>query len=88
MLETVTMIVLVSVGAVTGASILAYAIYVTFYPFAKTLGGSVEVAKHYGGQRAGANAERRAYVPAPRRQLGLTMADGGKKIRQRKETTK
>ena len=88
MLETITMIVLLSVGAVTGAGILAYAIYITFYPFAKTVGGGAEVLKHYGKQRAGAKAERRDYVLAPDRRLGLTMADGGKKIRQRKKTTK
>jgi uncharacterized membrane protein YdfJ with MMPL/SSD domain len=84
MLETITTIILVAVGAVTGAGILAYAIYITFYPLAKTVEGGAEVAKHY----ARAKAEKRAYAPAPRRQLGLTMADGGKKIRQRKNTTK
>ena len=55
-----------------------------FYPFAKTAAGGAEVAKHY----AGAKAKQRAYVPAPRRELGLTMADGGKKIRPRKKTAK
>jgi hypothetical protein len=85
MLETITTIILVTVGAVTGAGILAYAIYITFYPFAKTAAGGAEVARHYAKQRAGAKAARRAYVPAPRRQLGLTMADGGKKIRRGKK---
>jgi hypothetical protein len=88
MLETVTMIVLLSVGAVTGAGILAYAIYITFYPFAKTVSGSVEVVKHYGKERIGAKADRRDYVLAADSRLGFTMADGGKKIRQRKKTTK
>ena len=88
MLETVTILVLASVGAVTGAGILAYAIYITFYPFAKTVGGGAEVLKHYSKQRAGAKAERRDYILAPDRQLGFTMADGGKKIRQRKKTAK
>jgi hypothetical protein len=88
MLETVTLIVLVSVGAVTGAGILAYAIYITFYPFAKTVGGGVEVMKHYGKQRAGAKADRRDYALVPDSRLGFTMADGGKKIRHRKKTAK
>jgi hypothetical protein len=88
MLETITMIVLLSVGAATGAGILAYAIYITFYPFAKTVGGGAQVLKHYGKQRAQAKADERDYVLAPDRRLGFTMADGGKKIRQRKKTTK
>ncbi|MCJ7663715.1 MAG: hypothetical protein MUO24_05690 [Desulfobacterales bacterium] len=88
MLETITMIVLLSVGAITGASILGYAIYTTFYPFAKTVGGVVEVLKHYGKQRTPAKADQRDYVLTPDRRLGFTMADGGKKIRQRKKTTK
>jgi hypothetical protein len=88
MLETITMIVLVSVGAITATGILAYAIYITFYPLAKTAAGGAEVARHYAKQRAGAKAEQRDYVLAPNRRLGLTMADGGKKIRQRKKTTK
>ena len=88
MLETVTMIILLSVGAVTAAGILAYAVYVTFYPFAKTVGGGVEVVKRYGKERAGAKADRRDYVLAPDSRLGFTMADGGKKIRQRNKTTK
>jgi len=84
MLETITTIILASVGAITGAGILAYAIYVTFYPLVKTAAGGAEAAKHY----ARARVERRAYVPAPGRQLGYTMADGGKKIRPRKKAAK
>jgi hypothetical protein len=84
MLETITTIILVTVGAVTATGILAYAIYITFYPLAKTVEGGVEVAKHY----ARAKAEKRAYIPAHGRQLGYTMADGGKKIRPRKKTAK
>jgi hypothetical protein len=84
MLETITTIILVTVGAVTGAGILAYAVYVTFYPLAKTVEGGAEVAKHY----ARAKAEKRGYVPVPRRELGFTMADGGKKIRPRKKIAK
>jgi hypothetical protein len=88
MLETITTIILVTVGAITATGILAYAIYITFYPLAKTAAGGAEVARHYARQRAGAKAARRAYVPAHGRQLGYTMADGGKKIRHGKKTTK
>ncbi len=84
MLETITTIILVTVGAITATGILAYAIYITFYPFAKTAAGGAEVARHYARAKAG----QRGYVPVPRRQLGLTMADGGKKIRPRKKTAK
>jgi hypothetical protein len=82
MLETITIIALVSVGVVLGIIILAYAIYITVYPFARTISGGLQVLKHYGEQRA--KASQRDYIMVPDAQLGLTMADGGDRIKKKK----
>jgi hypothetical protein len=82
MLGTITTILLVSIGVVLGIVILAYAIYITFYPFARTIGGGLQVLKHYGEQRA--KALQHDYVLVPDARLGLTMADGGDRIKKKK----
>jgi hypothetical protein len=82
MLGTITIILLVSVGVVLGIAILAYAIYVTFYPLARTVGGGLQVLKHYGEQRA--KALQRDYFLVPDARLGFTMADGGDRIKKKK----
>ena len=86
MLETITTIVLVSLGVVLGITILAFAIYITVYPFARTIGGGLQVLKHYGEQRA--KAGQRDYILAPDARLGFTMADGGDRIRKKKKSRK
>jgi hypothetical protein len=86
MLETITTIVLVSLGVVLGITILAYAIYITVYPFARTIGGGLQVLKHYGEQRA--KATQRDYILAPDARLGFTMADGGDRITKKKKSRK
>ena len=86
MLETITTIVLVSLGVVLGITILAYAIYITVYPFARTIGGGLQVLKHYGEQRA--KATERDYILAPDAQLGFTMADGGDRIKKKSRKNK
>jgi hypothetical protein len=86
MLETITTIVLVSLGVVLGITILAYAIYITVYPFARTIGGGLQVLKHYGEQRA--KATERDYILAPDARLGFTMADGGDRIKKKSRKNK
>jgi hypothetical protein len=86
MLEAITTIVLVSLGVVLGITILAYAIYITVYPFARTIGGGLQVLKHYGEQRA--KATERDYILAPDAQLGFTMADGGDQIKKKSRKNK
>jgi hypothetical protein len=86
MLETITTIVLVSLGVVLGITILAYAIYITVYPFARTISGGLQVLKHYGEQRA--KATQRDYILAPDAQLGFTMADGGDRIKKKSRKKK
>jgi hypothetical protein len=62
MLEIIATIFMVSVGVTFGVVILAYAIYITFYPFARTVGGGLQVLKHFGELRA--RALQRDYVLA------------------------
>lgn len=82
MLETIATILLVGVGVILGITILAYAIYITMYPFARTISGGLQVLKHYGEQRA--KAGQRDYILAPDARLGFTMADGGDRIKKKK----
>lgn len=86
MLETIATIFMVSVGVTFGLVILAYAIYITFYPFVRTVGGGLQVLKHYGEQRVRAKAHQRDYALAPDPRLGLTMADGGDRIKKKKSS--
>ena len=84
MLEIIATIFMVSVGVTFGLVILAYAIYLTFYPFAKTVGGGLQVLKHYGEQRARALEHEYALFPDAR--LGFTMADGGSRIKKKRSS--
>ena len=86
MIELIATIFMVSVGVTFGLVILAYAIYITFYPFAKTVGGGLQVLKHYGEQRVRVKARQRDSVWAPDARLGLTMADGGDRIKKKKSS--
>jgi len=84
MLEIIATIFMVSVGVAFGLVILAYAIYLTFYPLTRTVGGGLQVLKHFGVQRA--RAQERAYVLIPDARLGFTMADGGDRIKKKKSS--
>ncbi len=84
MLGTIATIFMVSVGVVFGLVILAYAVYITFFPLARTIGGGLQVLKEYGEQRA--SATEKDYTLVPDAQLGLTMADGGDQIEKKKSS--
>jgi len=82
MLETIISICLVSVGVLFGLVITAFAIYLIIYPVVMTMGGGLQVWKHYGEQRA--KALQRDYVLVHDARLGYTMADGGDHIKKKK----
>lgn len=82
MLGIITTIFMVSVGVLFALVILAYAIYITFYPLTRTIGGGLQVLKHYGERRE--KALQRDYVLASDARLGFTMADGGDRIKKKK----
>jgi len=84
MLEIIATIFMVSVGVTFGLVILAYAIYLTFYPLTRTVGGGLQVLKHFGEQRA--RALERDYALIPDARLGFTMADGGDRIKKKKSS--
>lgn len=83
MLGTITSIMLVSIGAAVGIIIAAYAIYITFYPFARTVGGGLQVMKYYYGKQR-TKALQRDYAIVHDARLGFTMADGGDRIKKTK----
>jgi len=87
MLELIATICMVSVGVIFGLVIVAYAIYTTFYPLARTVGGGLQVLKHYGEQRVREKALQRDYALNPDARLGLTMADGGDRMKKKKKKT-
>lgn len=80
--EIITTILVVSVGVVFGIVILTYAVYITFFPLFRTIGGGLQVLKHYGEQRE--EVAERGYALIPDAQLGITMADGGDRIKKKK----
>jgi hypothetical protein len=82
MLETIITICLVSVGVLLGLIIAAFAIYLIIYPVVMTVGGGLQVWRHYGEQRA--HALQRDYVLVHDARLGYTMADGGDRIKKKK----
>lgn len=81
MLDIIATIFMVSVGVMFGLVILAYAIYLTFYPLARTVSGGLEVLRHFGEERL--RAYKRDYALIPDARLGYTMADGGQRIKRR-----
>jgi hypothetical protein len=87
MLGTIASIVLVSIGAAVSMVIVAYGIYITFYPFARTVGGGFQVMKYYYNKQR-AKAFQRDYAFVHDAQLGFTMADGGDRIKKKSRKSK
>ena len=82
MAATLTNVVVVSIWVILGLGIFAFAIYITFFPLVRTLGGGLFALKQYRRESA---VEHEAFGMIPDAQLGLTMADGGDTL---KETNK
>lgn len=76
MLETIATIFLVTVGVVFGLVVLSYPLYFTYLLIAKAIGGSVSIVRGY------RNVRMASVTPNVR--LGLTMADGGDRIKKKK----
>jgi len=51
MLETLATLILVGVGALLFLFVLAYGIYITYYPLTKTAQGAIEVMREYAEER-------------------------------------
>ena len=75
MLETITTIFFVTVGVVFGLVVLSYPLYFTYLLIAKAIGGSVSLARGYRVRLASLTHDV---------QVGLTMADGGDRIKKKK----
>ena len=73
MAATLTNVVVVSIWVILGLGIFVFAIYITFFPLVRTLGGGLFALKQYRTQRTAEDA----FGIIPDAQLGFTMADGG-----------
>lgn len=51
MLETLATLILVGVGVLLFLFVLAYGIYITYYPLTKTAQGAIEVMREYAEER-------------------------------------
>lgn len=73
MLEAMATIILVIVGVVLFVFILAYGIYITFYPLRKTIGGGMEAMREYAEEKKKetVTVPKKEYVRAPAAPLHL-----------------
>jgi hypothetical protein len=77
MAATLTNVLVVGIWVILGLGIFAFAIYITFFPLVRTLGGGLFALKQYRRESA---LEHEAFGMIPDAQLGFTMADGGDAI--------
>jgi len=83
MLTNITNVLVISVWALLGAGIVAFALYITIYPLVKTIGGGVLVFKT---SRALRPQTERQGLMIPDARLGYTMADGGEPVNDTADT--
>jgi hypothetical protein len=80
---TIATIAIIGFGVLVGLIILAFAFYITFLPLFKTIRGGLQVLKERREQRV-RTAINEGYDPIVDAQLGLTMADGGDSVEEKK----
>jgi hypothetical protein len=68
-----------------GLIVLAYALYITFFPLSKTIRGGLQMLKERGEQQLKTADD--TYDSIPNAQLGLTMADGGDHVEEKKKVS-
>lgn len=83
MLATTTGTIVMIVLSIIGLAVIAFAIYITFFPLVKTIGGGLFAIKHARAKQKDLAAETPFIVDA---KLGLTMADGGEKLEEKDNT--
>lgn len=76
MLEVLKTTAFVTIGVTLGLVILAYVLYIVFYPLLKTVEGGLQLLGVYSKKEAA--VEETGLVP--QFELGLTLADGGEKV--------
>ena len=80
---TILTIAIIGFGVLVGLIILAFAFYITFLPLFKTIQGGLQVLKERREQRV-KSAINKGYDVIADAQLGLTMADGGDSVKEKK----
>ncbi|OGP55006.1 MAG: hypothetical protein A2Y65_11260 [Deltaproteobacteria bacterium RBG_13_52_11] len=66
MLEALTILILVIVGAVLIIVILGYGIYITFYPLTKTIKGGIDAMKEHAEETKKVEEKKYARTPTDR----------------------
>jgi hypothetical protein len=72
MLEAMTTLILVIVGAMLIIFVLGYGIFITFYPLSKTIKGGIDAMKEHPGEKKGAEKKQKA----------RTYTDGARSVRK------
>ena len=78
MLETMATLILVIVGAVLIIAVLAYGIYITFYPLSKTVKGGIEAMKEHDEGEGNKEVVEKPDVRTPAEQIRPTRKGGSK----------
>jgi hypothetical protein len=74
---TLVSAIVFSIWVILGLAVLAYGLYITFYPLIRTIGGGVLV---YGERRRPTTQHADAGMATAGPVLGLTLADGGDEV--------
>ena len=82
---TIATIAIIGFGVLVGLIILAFALFITFLPLCKSIRGGLQVLKERREQRV-RTAINEGYDTITDAQLGLTMADGGDSVEQKKSS--
>ena len=68
-----------------GLIVLAYAVYITFFPLSKTIRGGLQMLKERGEQRVKTADD--TYDSIPDAHVGFTMADGGDHVEEKEKVS-
>jgi hypothetical protein len=75
-METIATLILVLVGIMLFLFIVAYGIFITFYPLGKTIRGGIEAVKEYAVEKV--RAEEGKYAQVTAGQLEMAMQEAKK----------
>jgi hypothetical protein len=77
-METIATLILVIVGVMLFLFIVAYGIFITFYPLGKTIRGGIEAVKEYAEEKEKVRAKEGKYAQVPAAQLEMAVQEAKK----------
>ena len=84
MLETMATLILVIVGAVLIIAVLAYGLYITFFPLSKTVKGGIETQKRHDEGEGNKEVVEKPYARTPAEQIRPARKGGGSQDTQKR----